>query len=58
MVIRTLIRLLEGMFIVGMVGSALVVLLTTFEDIKEFLLPKRNSEHTMTNDDNRGPPVG
>jgi hypothetical protein len=29
------VRILEGMFIVGMLGSALVVLLTAVDDIRE-----------------------
>ena len=46
------------MFFVGIVGAALVVLLTTIEDIKEFLFPKReDTDDHPTNDDNKGSPV-
>jgi len=31
------IRMLEGMFIVGILGSMLVVVLTAFDDIRELL---------------------
>jgi hypothetical protein len=33
-------RILEGMFFIGIVGSAVVLVLTTIEDIREFLFHK------------------
>ena len=39
-----LIRLLEAIFVVGLVGSALVVVLTTIDDVRELLL-KSEGEH-------------
>ena len=40
MIIRALIRILEGMFLLGIIGSIIVVILTTIEDIREFLSSK------------------
>jgi hypothetical protein len=36
-VISILVRILETMFMVGLVGSAVVLILTSFEDIKSLL---------------------
>jgi hypothetical protein len=38
------IRLLEGMFVIGMLGSMLVVVLTAFDDIRE-LFGRHDDEH-------------
>ena len=57
-VIRVLIRILERMFVVGSVGSALVVLLTTIEDIKEFLFAKgEDPQHRPADDEHQDPPA-
>ena len=43
------------MFFVGVVGSLMVVLLTTIEDIKEFLFAKgEDPEDSPTNGDHKG----
>lgn len=58
MVIRSLIRILEVLFFIGIVGSFLVVLLTTIEDIKEFLFAKgEDSQDRPAHDDHKGPPA-
>jgi hypothetical protein len=38
MLIHSIVRVVDLMFIVGILGSGLVVVLTTIEDIREFLL--------------------
>ena len=52
MFIRTLIRVVEVMFFIGIIGSALVVALTTIDDIKEFLFLK-TAVSEQTNDGER-----
>jgi hypothetical protein len=36
-IISVLVRILETMFMVGLVGSAIVLILTSFEDVKSLL---------------------
>jgi len=43
-IVSTLVRILEAVFIIGLVGSAAVLVLTSIEDIKELLLGKENHE--------------
>ena len=38
------VRMLEGMFVIGMLGSVLVVVLTAFDDIRE-LFGRHDDEH-------------
>jgi len=47
LLISTLIHLLEAMFIVGIVGSAIVVLLTSVEDF-EMLFERAALNHAQT----------
>ena len=42
-IVTVLVRILEGMFVVGVIGSALVIVLTGIEDLK--MLLGREEEH-------------
>jgi hypothetical protein len=44
-IITVLVRILEGMFVVGVIGSALVIVLTGIEDLK-MLLGREEENHS------------
>lgn len=49
-VVRVLIRILEGMFVLGVLGSAVVWILTTLEDIENMFSRDTNAEGSITGD--------
>ena len=50
------IRLLEGMFVLGALGSALVLVLTTIDDVRE-LFGKHEREHDEEQQRHVAPPA-
>ena len=47
--VAVLVRILEGMFLLGIVGSAAVLILTTIEDAKSLLPGKANATDERAN---------
>ena len=45
MIISILVRVLETVFLLGLVGSGIVLILTSIEDIKELLPGNHEAEH-------------
>ena len=44
-IVTVLVRILEGMFVIGVIGSAVVILLTGIEDLK-MLLGREEQHHS------------
>ena len=49
-VVHVLIRILEGMFVVGVIGSAVVWVLTTVEDVQNMFSRDAASAESITDD--------
>lgn len=48
--VRVLIRILEGMFVLGTIGSAVVWMLTTVEDVQNMFSKDAPGEGSITGD--------